>query len=332
MLELRRKARKWIRQLRWRDGFLLLAFPHRLLGKQSYLWLILGSLFLAGRIQPFQEVLHLLLQILLKGEADTAERIMWRGEPVITIIGAVMVLWWLGSLYAASRARFWEEIERRGFRVLFPSGHREDLLEEAAKIFPLGLGPTGKLLPFYVKRKEEDEIRKQLMQGQHVIIAAPPAAGKTRAMLEIAANLDPPFILIWTRDVSQTQAPFPGGILLPAPWALLLVDDLAPRPGEEPWPDPLPSLRYHCPGLWILATVRSDRLPPDLRGARVVNLKEMPLDDLQELVQRVAEAEGRSPSEIQRRYNGHPGSLVAGLEAMRAATKPEPGVCEIGDG
>jgi len=279
---------------------------------------VFGALILAttpGILPPLQEVLRLLLRASFKESAEIAERLIQNGGP---ILGGILLGWWGLSRWAAPRARFWEEIEGRGLRVIFPSGHRADLLEEAARILPLGLGPTGELLSIYIKRKEEEAIRRLLGEGQHVVITAPPAAGKTRTMLEIAIDLDPPFILIGTREVSQI--PFPRGISLPAPWALLLVDDVALRPGEEPWPDPLPSLRYNCPGLRILATVRSDRLPPDLRGARVVHLKEMPSEDpsIQDLAQYVAQAESRSLNEIQRRYNGHPGSIVAGLEAMRA--------------
>ncbi len=316
MQGLRRKARKWIRRLRWREIFFPLAVPARWPEKRSWLWPVFGALILAttpGILPPLQEVLRLLLRASFKESAEITERLIQNGGP---ILGVILLGWWGLSRWAAPRARFWEEIEGRGLRVIFPSGHRADLLEEAARILPLGLGPTGKLLPIYIKRKEEEAIRRLLGEGQHVVITAPPAAGKTRTMLEIAIDLDSPFILIGTREVSQI--PFPRGISLPAPWALLLVDDVALRPGGEPWPDPLPSLRHYCPGLRILATVRSDRLPPNLRSARIVELKEIPLEDLRELVQQVAEAEGRSSREIQNRYNGHPGSIVAGLEAMQA--------------
>ena len=100
----------------------------------------------------------------------------------------------------------------------------------------------------------------------------------------------------------------------------MLADDLPLRPGGEgsSLPEELTALLSACPGLALIATARRDRIPLDVRGVRVVTLQEMSWDPcLEQLAQEVAQAEGRPLAEVKRRFTGHPGSLVAGLEVFQ---------------
>ncbi|MEN3010001.1 MAG: hypothetical protein ABDI20_03310 [Candidatus Bipolaricaulaceae bacterium] len=208
-------------------------------------------------------------------------------------------------------------MERRGFKAIFPEDDPCALREQLAQVLLLGLGPTGRLLPTYIPRPEEEEIRRYLEDKQYwaVIITGPPVAGKTRTMIEVTVNLAPHLILIWDRNVAST--PMPSDIKLPTRKVVLLVDDLTIRPEENSLPEPITSLRLRCPNLSVLGTARSERLPQDVRKARIVRLTEVPQDKLFGLAHAVAKAEGRTLQDILRRYNGHPGALVAGLDAMR---------------
>jgi hypothetical protein len=73
----------------------------------------------------------------------------------LTLIG----LWIVGLVvrpWAVPRARFWEEMEARGIRVVW-DGEARDFRERLDKAieFRLGRGPTGRLLHAYVPRPEE---------------------------------------------------------------------------------------------------------------------------------------------------------------------------------
>jgi len=152
------------------------------------------------------------------------------------------------------------------------------------------------------------------------VIAGPPVAGKTRTAIELVIRLNPPFVLVWPRGRKEGPSSFPGGVALPVPRAVVLADDLPLRPGGEgsSLPEELTALLSACPGLALIATARRDRIPPDVRGVRVVTLQEMSWDPcLEQLAQEVAQAEGRPLAEVKRRFTGHPGSLVAGLEVFQ---------------
>ena len=240
------------------------------------------------------------------------------------LIGAGIVIWMAGR-WGASRAGFWRALEDLGVRVVWDGeaeGFRERL--DAAMGFALGRGPSGRLLPLYVPRREEEEALRILQehvwgsekQAYGVVIAGPPAAGKTRTAMELAIRLNPPFVLVWPRWRKGEARPFPGGVKLPVPWAVILADDLPLRPGGEgtSLPEGLMDLLWACPRLALLATARTDRIPLDVRGVRVVELQAMGREDCQGLAQAVAEAEGRRVEEVWGRFAGHPGSLVAGLD------------------
>jgi tetratricopeptide (TPR) repeat protein len=250
-------------------------------------------------------------------------------------VGAGLTLFALGLLglgargWAVPRARFWEEMEARGIRVVWDGEARDfrERLDEAME-FRLGRGPTGRLLHAYVPRPEEEETLRFLRervwgpekQAFGVVIAGPPVAGKTRTAIELVIRLNPPFVLVWPRGRKEGPSSFPGGVALPVPRAVVLADDLPLRPGGEgsSLPEELTALLSACPGLALIATARRDRIPPDVRGVRVVTLQEMSWDPcLEQLAQEVAQAEGRPLAEVKRRFTGHPGSLVAGLDRFR---------------
>jgi tetratricopeptide (TPR) repeat protein len=250
-------------------------------------------------------------------------------------VGAGLTLFALGLLglgargWAVPRARFWEEMEARGIRVVWDGEARDfrERLDEALG-FSLGRGPTGRLLHAYVPRPEEEEILRFLRervwgpekQAFGVVIAGPPVAGKTRTAMELVIRLNLPFVLVWPRGRKEGPSSFPGGVALPVPRAVVLADDLPLRPGGEgsSLPEELTALLSACPGLALIATARRDRIPPDARGVRVVALQGMGWDErLEQLAQEVARAEGQPLAEVKRRFTDHPGSLVAGLDRFR---------------
>jgi tetratricopeptide (TPR) repeat protein len=250
-------------------------------------------------------------------------------------VGAGLTLFALGLLglgargWAVPRARFWEEMEARGIRVVW-DGEARDFRErlDRAMGFSLGRGPTGRLLHAYVPRPEEEEILRFLRervwgpekQAFGVVIAGPPVAGKTRTAIELVIRLNPPFVLVWPRGRKEGPSSFPGGVALPVPRAVVLADDLPLRPGGEgsSLPEELTALLSACPGLALIATARRDRIPPDVRGVRVVALQGMGWDErLEQLAREVARAEGQPLAEVKRRFTDHPGSLVAGLDRFR---------------
>ena len=179
-------------------------------------------------------------------------------------------------------------------------------------------------------RPEEEEILRFLRervwgpekQAFGVVIAAPPVAGKTRTAIELVIRLNPPFVLVWPRGRKEGPSSFPSGVALPVPRAVVLADDLPLSPGGEgpSMPEELTALLSACPGLALIATARQDRIPPDVRGVHVIELREMPWDErLEGLAQAVAWAENRPLGEVRRRFTGtsHPGSLAAGLDVFR---------------
>ena len=251
------------------------------------------------------------------------------GVPVGLGLVMLALLGWVAGRWAAPRARFWEALEALGVRVVW-DGEEEGFRErvDEAMGFALGRGPSGRLLPAYVRRQEEEEALRFLQkhvwgpekQAYGVVIAGPPVAGKTRTAMELALRLNPPFVLIWPRGKKEGVRPLPSEMKLPFPRAIVLGDDLPLRPGGEgpSLPEELKDLLSACPGLALIATAREDRIPPDVRGVRVVVLQEISWDErLEKLAQEVAEAEGRPVAEVRDRFTGHPGSLAAGLDVFR---------------
>ena len=250
----------------------------------------------------------------------------------VIVGGALIALELLGLWalhWAVPQARFWEAIKARGIRVVW-DGEARDFRERLHRAieFRLGLGPTGRLLHAYVPRPEEEEILRFLRervwgpekQAFGVVVAGPPVAGKTRTAMELVIRLNLPFVLVWPRGREERPSSFLSGVALPVRRAVVLADDLPLRPGGEgsSLPEELTALLSACPGLALIATARQDRIPPDVRGVRVVTLEEMSWDPcLEQLAQEVARAEGRSLEEVKRRFTGHPGSLVAGLEVFQ---------------
>ncbi len=246
----------------------------------------------------------------------------------VALIG-LAVCGWVAGRWAAPRAQFWKEMEARGIWVVW-DGETHDFRErlDEAMGFALGRGPSRQILPHYVPRPEEEEVLRILRDeiwarpraAYGVVITGPPVAGKTRTAMELVIRLDAPFVLVWLRGRKEGLPSFPGGVELPVRRAVVLADDLPLSPGEEgpSMPEELTALLLACRGLALIATARADRIPPDVRGVRVIMLQGMRWDErLETLARVVAQVERQSLDKTRGRFTGHPGSLVAGLDRFR---------------
>ncbi len=254
---------------------------------------------------------------------------------ILIAIGGLALFW------AEPRREFLEKIEKGAkLTVLRGGGDRLSFIERMnrALISGLGLGPTGELLRDYLPRPEDRAMREKVaeIRRQHhpkgVLLSAPPAAGKTRSALELIADIDPALVVVWQRGYKLENHP-----ALPV-WkgeAVILADDLAlgANQDEPGLPFFLSHLAGRCARGLIIATAREERTPREVRELAVYHLPIVSKKEVLPLAQAVARHESErlgkkvSIETILRRWNGHPGSLVAGFDAMRALYEelpPEP--------
>jgi tetratricopeptide (TPR) repeat protein len=258
---------------------------------------------------------------------------LFHSEWVLPIL-LVLIVWGLIAwLWARPRQQFFDEIREAGIIVLRGPGERSAFLNRIQRegISGLGLGPTAKLLQTYIPQKEDPILREKIRAIQQskgtlsgLLITGKATSGKTRTAMELISGLRPSLVFIWRqglegKDLSNLHKWMGSGIIF--------ADNLLLKStgGENPLPDMLSRLLGQCPGLQLVGTIRKERLPEDRRGLEFVELGEIEQDYpyLIALAEEVALAESAkkririSKEEILHRFNGHPGGLVAGVDAMR---------------
>jgi tetratricopeptide (TPR) repeat protein len=154
------------------------------------------------------------------------------------------------------------------------------------------------------------------------LICGPPTAGKTRTALELAYELNPPFVIVWPRDMIVGETP-----VLPEykGFFVILADDisLGASPEKSEIPAYLDYIIQRCPQAILIATSRQSLLPEDIRTLAVKPLEVTDRDKLNPLAESIAQAESSAgkpitAQQVMDRFNGYPGSLVAGVEAMQS--------------
>lgn len=265
------------------------------------------------------------------GENSAQLLVQWlTGLPNGWILLALIGYGALAYFWAEPRRKFLHEVENTArLPILRGGGRRLDFLNRMNRALNsgMGLGPAARILPDYVPRAEDEQLREQAaeIRTNHTqkgfLISGPPTSGKTRTALELIADLNPALVIVWAKgSASETQPALPEW----KAFTVFLGDDLAfaSASGEGNTPAFLHYLMHRCPRGLLIATARGERVPSDIRDLRVFQLDSVERNSLEPLAEIVARAESTpdrpvTSEEVLNRYNGHPGSLVAGLEAMK---------------
>jgi hypothetical protein len=244
------------------------------------------------------------------------------GGILLVVWGAVVFFW------ARHQRRFFKSLRDAGIQIVRGPGRRMSFLNRLHRfVSTLGLGPTARILPTYVPRHEDPLLRHQVKDYQKnrpnlgLLITSIATAGKTRTAMELIADANPVLVFVWPREVRA------GGITS-SDWngsAILFADDVALPvvEGGVALPSAMLPLLQGSPKIVMIGTIRRNLLPEDRRSLEVVELSEMEPGRLRQLAEVVAVAEKKMQGSkatadgVMRRYNGHPGGLVAGLDAMR---------------
>ena len=199
----------------------------------------------------------------------------------------------------------------------------------------LGLGEFKRILPVYSGRQEEADILKYLTEEntplvpKNVIVAAPSTAGKTRTALELTYKLDPAFVLIWPKDLILA-----GNSMVDIPKiktdVVVFADDISITKGEGK-----PSINPALQGLLrmgekfkLIATHRLEGLPKELADAEVFELTEISPHELAVFFRIIADEGKEEIQKVIDRYAGHPGNVVANLDAKREHWRNLPESCK----
>lgn len=313
-----------------------IALPAIIPGNISWIWLLIGVILVIsyfGKISPdFYFFVEVIGRVIFNDER--LANLLLKTEKSTFFLGVLLVGWWFIGNWAKSFVEFWGIIEEIGIHVIRKSGDRIKFLKRLHDnmFTSLGLGPSGdiiKLFNFYVRRKEEENILKIINQEiwkNHnyfgVLIVGPQTAGKTRTAMEILEKLDLSFILIWPKNPKEIS--LPSKLKLPGGRAVIFADDVHVRInefGELTLHNLLMQLVERCDGLAILATAPIERVSSSIQKIYKIKLDEMNEEELSDLIKYIADIENKSPEEIKKRYNGHPGNLVAGLDALKERFK-----------
>ncbi|MBN2044696.1 MAG: tetratricopeptide repeat protein, partial [Anaerolineales bacterium] len=240
---------------------------------------------------------------------------------------AAALLLWLGLqlLWAGKRRKFFEALKKAGLKVVRGRGDHLELFRRIRQEggVAIGVGLTGDLIRYYLSRQEEEPIHQSFRQQKlpftqrSFLITAPPWAGKTRTALELIAAFRPPMVIVWPAAKVDTTALFELPKLRCK--MAVLADDVSIQreSGKSALPHGLSQMIRDCPGARLFATRRRVDLPQELPDINRVVLETIPEDELTGLAREVSKAEGVSETEVLSRYNGHPGGLIAAVEAMR---------------
>ena len=240
---------------------------------------------------------------------------------------ALLLAYGLLALYLEPRRCFWVALEGiSSAKVVRGGGPRVAFLKRLVREggIAIGLGPTAELDPFYTPRDEDGSLRQEARscrkKGQKgLLIVGDPVAGKTRTALELVADLKPPYVIVWRSPIAEKDLEAAQRLPRRGGRAAILADDLLLSfEGVHPrLPRPLEMVLERGPRMVLVATARQERAPGDAPGLVRFTLKPVQRPELEALVERVATREKIASSRVWRRYAGHPGGLVAGLERMR---------------
>ena len=297
---------------------------------------ILGLVFLTPQPKLWGEFLRNLLYdqwTRIAGEKSADQGIKWiTSFSSDLILTALLILFGIGMfaiLWAEPRRRFFSQVEKIALLKLVPvAGMRIDFLNKIYPMTGLARGPTGKIQPYYFPFREYPGLLEKARQlrtdraNKGLLICGPPNAGKTRTALELIFDLNPPFVVVWPRELMVNEAP-----VLPEykGFFVILADDLSlgASPQKSELPAYLDYLIQRCPQAVLIATSRQSLLPEDIRTLIIVPLETTEIEDWVPLAHRIALEESSSGrqvpvKEVLDRFNGYPGSLVAGVQAMQA--------------
>jgi tetratricopeptide (TPR) repeat protein/predicted transcriptional regulator with HTH domain len=333
--------------LRWFYVYLLpswLSFPFQFSAVRILYALALLALVLVYiPIGPFrffiQESMVDLWKKLVGENSANALSTLLQSFPVgwVLLSLVILVLWGLiVTFWGWKQYRFFKLVQETGIKIVRGPGRRSSFFDRLQKagISALGLGPTARLLPIYVTRKEDAVLKERISAYKKerlnfgILITGIATSGKTRTAMELIADVTPALVFVWPRALSIST-----GLNVPA-WngsAILFTDNitLSVGGGDVPLSAPMLQLLQDCSRLVLVGTIRRTLLSEDLRGLESIELSEIQPSEpaLHELAQFVESAESsvqgaRTGAEkVMQRYNGHPAGLVAGVDAMRGIYK-----------
>jgi hypothetical protein len=269
------------------------------------------------------------------GAASAQQGLDWLASIYPRTVFAGLLAWGgAARLWAEPRSRFLEAIEEDiGLPILRGAGSRLHFCERVNPALrqTLALGPAGRILPEYTPLPEYTAmLQAARTMGANrfprgVLISGPSGLGKTRTALELTADLKPAMVVVWnpvgTERESLPKIPRWDGFFT------ILADSLPfeATAGQTDLPVHLQHLLQRCPRALVIATIREEYLPPDVRSLQVFEIKkEQGPERYARLAEEIRQAEEavlghRVPiEEVLQRFDGYPGSLVVGAELMRA--------------
>ena len=316
----------------WRRYLCQLGWPLRTRGGLTLYVLILVALLLLilPTLAPIAKLLGALAKDLNLEETWNELQALLKtlSDECVQALLALLLAYGLLALYLEPRRRFWVALrEIPSAKVVRGGGPRDALLTRLVREggIRLGLAPKTELDPFYTPRADDASWRREARACRKtgkvgLLIVGDPVAGKTRTALELVVALKPPYVIIW--HTPDAESDFAAAQKLPTRAggrAAILADDLlfSFEGGHPRLPRPLEMALERMPRAVLVATAREERAPREAPRLIRCTLKPVPSQELGALVQRVVEREGIEASQVWGRFNGHPGSLVAGLDRYR---------------
>jgi hypothetical protein len=124
---------------------------------------------------------------------------------IILVVWGLIVVFW-----AWKQHRFFKLVQEAGIKIVPGPGRRSSFFDRLQKtgVSGLGLGPTARLLPIYVTRKEDALLRKRISAYKKerlnfgILITGIATSGKTRTAMELIADVTPTLVFVWPRALS----------------------------------------------------------------------------------------------------------------------------------